>query len=450
MKESKHKKKHKKKKKKKSKKKKKHKRKKIKEDSDSSSQSEQENDAPKEMKQIDADLSQKIVNLLSAMLKAYPKSKEELQLFLFRVDRNQKVAIDGIVDKKIRNGFKRIFQLVGLEKIGSTNKKIVYRRTDTTPSLLHLFDKTITLISQESIEKDLKQQKNKSINQVKNTKEVIIKSSKILPLINQTYIENIPEKKKQPGSTCQNKRIIGPSKPPTDKQSINSTLDEDNESEEDTFGPKLLSKMTDMEKQAQDMLSKQREINQIKYALAKQMKPNKKREEWMLTLPPEKRTGLMGKLDSMRNRKFLTEEYKGRGDTAVWTDTPEDKHRKSIIAAIEKNVFCKEKSQKIKNKQILDQEKNISKETDVRAANISKIIANNEDRDTERARLRAEFLLMRKRKRERRKMSKKQSEEIPFEWNRDKMMAFGTHRQSWAAEPMNKQFHGAELMKRFQ
>lgn len=451
MKEFKRKKKHKKKKKKKSKKKKKkHKKKMKKEDSDSTSSSEQDNDVPKEMKQIDADLSQKIINLLFGMLTAYPKSKEELQFFLFRVDRNQKVAIDGIVDKKIRNGFKSIFQLAGLEKIGSTEKKIVYRRKNTTPSLLHLFDKTMAVISQESMGKNLKQQKNKSIKKIENTKECIMKSSKALPSIDQTYIESIPNGKKQSGSTYQTKRIIGPFKPPKDMKSRNPTLDEDNESEEDTFGPKLLSKMTNIEKQAQDMLSKQREINQIKHALAKQMKSNKKREEWMLTLPPEKRTGLMGKLDSMRNRKFLTEEYKGRGDTTVWTDTPEDRHRKSIIAAIEKNAFRKEKSQKIKNKQIFDQEKNISKESDVQSAIISKIVESNEDRDYERVRLRAEFLMMRKRKRERRKMRKTSSEEIPFEWNRDKMMAFGTRHQSWTTEPTNKKFHGTELMKRFQ
>jgi len=226
-------------------------------------------------------------------------------------------------------------------------------------------------------------------------------------------------------------------------QSMNSRLDGNSESEEEVVGPKLLSKMTDSEKQAQDMLSKQREIGQIKCALAEQIKPNKKREEWMLTLPPEKRTGLMGKLDTMRNRKFRTDDYKGRGDTSVWTDTPDDKRRKSIIAAIEKNAFRKEKSR----------EKNISKKTDAPLTNTSKIVESNNDHDSKRARLRAEFMMMKKLKREKRKlrkMNKKQSEEIPFEWNREKMMAYGTRRQSWATNPASKQFHNAELMKRFQ
>jgi len=101
-----------------------------------------------------------------------------LQFFLFRVDRNQKVVVDGIVDKKIRNGFKRIFQLIGLEKIGSTEGKIAYRRTNTTPSLLQLFDQAIALMPKENIANDSKQPKNQSISQLENTQEVLPSTQK--------------------------------------------------------------------------------------------------------------------------------------------------------------------------------------------------------------------------------------------------------------------------------
>eukprot|EP00252_Welwitschia_mirabilis_P012896 TRINITY_DN2847_c1_g1_i1.p1 TRINITY_DN2847_c1_g1~~TRINITY_DN2847_c1_g1_i1.p1 ORF type:complete len:587 (-),score=153.94 TRINITY_DN2847_c1_g1_i1:326-2086(-) len=48
------------------------------------------------------------------------------------------------------------------------------------------------------------------------------------------------------------------------------------------------------------------------------------RDEWMTTLPPERKAGM-----SMHSTFFSKSEKTGRGDTSVWTDTPSEKAQKA-------------------------------------------------------------------------------------------------------------------------
>ncbi|XP_073316446.1 uncharacterized protein [Primulina huaijiensis] len=54
-----------------------------------------------------------------------------------------------------------------------------------------------------------------------------------------------------------------------------------------------------------------------------------KREEWMTTLPPERKPGV-----SMHSSKF-SKSSKGRGDTSVWTDTPSERAQKAKMNYLE-------------------------------------------------------------------------------------------------------------------
>ncbi|KZV40901.1 hypothetical protein F511_05146 [Dorcoceras hygrometricum] len=53
------------------------------------------------------------------------------------------------------------------------------------------------------------------------------------------------------------------------------------------------------------------------------------REEWMTTLPPERKPGV-----SMHSTKF-SKTSKGRGDTSVWTDTPSERAQKAKMNYLE-------------------------------------------------------------------------------------------------------------------
>ncbi|KDP47085.1 hypothetical protein JCGZ_03893 [Jatropha curcas] len=55
-----------------------------------------------------------------------------------------------------------------------------------------------------------------------------------------------------------------------------------------------------------------------------------RRDEWMTTLPPERKPGM-----SMHSTKFSMSSKEGRGDTSVWTDTPLDKAQKAKMNYLE-------------------------------------------------------------------------------------------------------------------
>ncbi|XP_075495715.1 uncharacterized protein LOC142533015 [Primulina tabacum] len=55
-----------------------------------------------------------------------------------------------------------------------------------------------------------------------------------------------------------------------------------------------------------------------------------KREEWMTTLPPERKPGV-----SMHSSKFIKSSKEGRGDTSVWTDTPSERAQKAKMNYLE-------------------------------------------------------------------------------------------------------------------
>ncbi|XP_073124524.1 uncharacterized protein [Henckelia pumila] len=55
-----------------------------------------------------------------------------------------------------------------------------------------------------------------------------------------------------------------------------------------------------------------------------------KREEWMTTLPPERKPGM-----SMHSTKFSKSSKEGRGDTSVWTDTPSERAQKAKMNYLE-------------------------------------------------------------------------------------------------------------------
>ncbi|XP_030550777.1 uncharacterized protein LOC115755496 [Rhodamnia argentea] len=61
-----------------------------------------------------------------------------------------------------------------------------------------------------------------------------------------------------------------------------------------------------------------------------QVKEMPKRDEWMTTLPPERKAGV-----SMQSTKFSKGSKEGRGDTSVWTDTPSDRAQKAKMTYLE-------------------------------------------------------------------------------------------------------------------
>ncbi|KAF3443932.1 hypothetical protein FNV43_RR13622 [Rhamnella rubrinervis] len=61
------------------------------------------------------------------------------------------------------------------------------------------------------------------------------------------------------------------------------------------------------------------------------VKEEPKRDEWMTTLPPERKPGGM----PMHSTQFSRNPKEGRGDTSVWTDTPSDRAQKAKINYLE-------------------------------------------------------------------------------------------------------------------
>ncbi|KAF8025098.1 hypothetical protein BT93_F2060 [Corymbia citriodora subsp. variegata] len=62
-----------------------------------------------------------------------------------------------------------------------------------------------------------------------------------------------------------------------------------------------------------------------------QVKEMPKRDEWMTTLPPERKAGGV----TMQSTKFSKSSKEGRGDTSVWTDTPSDRAQKAKMNYLE-------------------------------------------------------------------------------------------------------------------
>ncbi|KAK9931527.1 hypothetical protein M0R45_018801 [Rubus argutus] len=56
-----------------------------------------------------------------------------------------------------------------------------------------------------------------------------------------------------------------------------------------------------------------------------------KRDEWMTTLPPERKPGGM----PTQSTKFSSSVKEGRGDTSAWTDTPSDRAQKAKMDYLE-------------------------------------------------------------------------------------------------------------------
>ncbi|GAB4861432.1 hypothetical protein Ancab_040068 [Ancistrocladus abbreviatus] len=61
------------------------------------------------------------------------------------------------------------------------------------------------------------------------------------------------------------------------------------------------------------------------------VKPAPKRDEWMTTLPPERKPGMM----STHSTFFSRTGKEGRGDTSAWTDTPSDRAQKAKMNYLE-------------------------------------------------------------------------------------------------------------------
>ncbi|KAK7357106.1 hypothetical protein VNO80_16389 [Phaseolus coccineus] len=62
-----------------------------------------------------------------------------------------------------------------------------------------------------------------------------------------------------------------------------------------------------------------------------EVKVEPQRDEWMTTLPPERKPGGM----TMHSTKFSRGPKEGRGDTSVWTDTPLDRAQKAKMNYLE-------------------------------------------------------------------------------------------------------------------
>lgn len=80
------------------------------------------------------------------------------------------------------------------------------------------------------------------------------------------------------------------------------------------------------------------------------MKVEPKRDEWMTTLPPERKPGGM----PTHTTNFSRNSKEGRGDTRVWTDTPSDRAQKAKMNYLEayneaSALMSKEEEKKQKN-----------------------------------------------------------------------------------------------------
>ncbi|KAF8411863.1 hypothetical protein HHK36_004422 [Tetracentron sinense] len=65
--------------------------------------------------------------------------------------------------------------------------------------------------------------------------------------------------------------------------------------------------------------------------LLEDMKLPPKRDDWMTTLPPEKKPGMT----PMQSTSFSRNSREGRGDTSSWTDTPSDRAQKAKMNYLE-------------------------------------------------------------------------------------------------------------------
>ncbi|CAK9309646.1 unnamed protein product [Citrullus colocynthis] len=61
-----------------------------------------------------------------------------------------------------------------------------------------------------------------------------------------------------------------------------------------------------------------------------EVKVEPKRDEWMTSLPPERKPGM-----TMQSSRFSKSSKEGRGDTSVWTDTPSDRAQKAKMSYLE-------------------------------------------------------------------------------------------------------------------
>ncbi|XP_028782855.1 GPALPP motifs-containing protein 1-like [Neltuma alba] len=61
-----------------------------------------------------------------------------------------------------------------------------------------------------------------------------------------------------------------------------------------------------------------------------EVKEELKRDEWMTTLPPERKPGM-----PTQTTKFSRSSKEGRGDTSAWTDTPSDRAQKAKMNYLE-------------------------------------------------------------------------------------------------------------------
>ncbi|XP_010256386.1 PREDICTED: uncharacterized protein LOC104596792 [Nelumbo nucifera] len=64
--------------------------------------------------------------------------------------------------------------------------------------------------------------------------------------------------------------------------------------------------------------------------LLEEVKLPQKRDEWMTTLPPERKPGM-----TMQSTSFSRTTKEGRGDTSVWTDAPSDRAQKAKMNYLE-------------------------------------------------------------------------------------------------------------------
>ncbi|KAK9070996.1 hypothetical protein SSX86_009564 [Deinandra increscens subsp. villosa] len=62
------------------------------------------------------------------------------------------------------------------------------------------------------------------------------------------------------------------------------------------------------------------------------VKEEKKRDEWMTTLPPERKPGVA---TQQSTKSFSRNSREGRGDTSAWTDTPSDRAQKAKMNYLE-------------------------------------------------------------------------------------------------------------------
>ncbi|KAG4910691.1 hypothetical protein JHK87_056807 [Glycine soja] len=84
-----------------------------------------------------------------------------------------------------------------------------------------------------------------------------------------------------------------------------------------------------------------------------EVKVEPKRDEWMTTLPPERKPGGM----TMHSTKFSRGPKEGRGDTSVWTDTPSDRAQKAKMKyKYQEEAASKSKKKSKEVKQQLEKE----------------------------------------------------------------------------------------------